>query len=140
MKDSESLHKKVQEMCDCYANNDPLREMSLVKDDVDYEDAAVKWLALAALHGINGNARKLTIRRAKDGDVSVTAEYRSCELPSPGSEVGSRIFDAVRAITYIDGDRGKSDLALGVKDSSIALKVKVKRKKGGEKVTIKFPE
>ena len=129
MKDSESLHKKVQEMCDCYANNDPLREMSLVKDDVDYEDAAVKWLALAALHGINGNARKLTIRRAKDGDVSVTAEYR-----------GSRIFDAVRAITYIDGDRGKSDLALGVKDSSIALKVKVKRKKGGEKVTIKFPE
>ena len=53
MKDSGNMHKKVQEMCDCYATNDPLKEMAKLKNDADTEAAAVKWLALAALHGIN---------------------------------------------------------------------------------------
>jgi hypothetical protein len=56
MKDTESVHKKVQEMCDCYATTDPLREMSILKNDADKEEAAVKWLALVALHGVNNNA------------------------------------------------------------------------------------
>jgi len=29
MRDKQSLHLKVQEMCDCYATTDPLKEMSL---------------------------------------------------------------------------------------------------------------
>ena len=139
MKDTESVHKKVQEMCDCYSNSDPLREMSIVKNDSDKEEAAVKWLALAALHGVNNNAESVTIRRSRDGKVSVTAEYRKTELPSPGPEVGSKIFEAVRAVTYIEGEKGKTDLALGMRDSSIDLKVKIKKKEDGEKVTLEFP-
>ena len=58
MKEKRNLHLKVQELCDCYATTDPLKEMSNVKNDVDKDEAALKWLALAALHGVNHNAKK----------------------------------------------------------------------------------
>ena len=139
MKDTESVHKKVQEMCDCYATTDPLKEMSILKSDADKQEAAVKWLALAALHGVNHNAEKITIRRSGEGKVTVYAEYRSTELPSPGTDVGQKIFEAARNMTHIEGEKGKTDLALGIRDSSIDLKVKLKKKDGGEQLTVKFP-
>lgn len=140
MKDTESLHKKVQEMCDCYVTNDPLKEMSIVREDVDKQEAALKWLALAALHGVNSNADKISISRSGDGNVRVTAEYRKTELPTPGPEVGNHIFEAVRGITHIEGEKGQTALALGIRDNSIDLRVKVKSKDGGDKISIKFPE
>jgi len=140
MKDKESLHLKVQELCDCYATTDPLKEMSDIKEDVDKNEAALKWLALAALHGVNNNAEKISIMRSHDGNVTVTAEYRKKDLPSPGSEVAEKIIEAVAGITHIEGDKGKTPLALGIQDSSIDLKIKLKTKDGGKKITIKFPE
>jgi hypothetical protein len=138
MKDTESVHKRVQEMCDCYATSDPLREMSVVKNEADPREAALKWLGLAALHGVNNNAEKITVRRSGDGQVTVVATYRASQLPSPGAEVGGEIFQAVRDITHIEGDKGKTALALGIRESSIDLKVKIKSKDNEQKVTIKF--
>jgi len=140
MKDTESLHKHVQEMVDCYSTTDPLREMSVLKNDVDRNEAAVKWLALAALHGVNQNADKITITRDNENRVKVVAEYRETELPSPETDVGERIFAAVREITHIEGEKGKTGLALGMRDSSLDLQVKIKKKDYGEKITLKFPE
>ena len=140
MKEKRNVHLKVQELCDCYATNDPLKEMSVVKNDGDKEEAALKWLALAALHGVNDNAKEVTITRSSDGNVRVMAKYRESVLPSPGSEVGSRIIQAVREITHIEGHEGKTPLALGIRDDSIELQVKMKEKEGKEEVTIKFPE
>lgn len=139
MKEKRNVHLKVQELCDCYATNDPLKEMSEIKVDTDSEEAALKWLALAALHGVNDNAREVTIRRSSSGDVKVTARYREAELPSPGSEIAEQIMGAVREITHIEGEKGKSPLALGIRNDSIGLKVKMKAKQGGERVTIEFP-
>ncbi|CAB1062223.1 hypothetical protein D1BOALGB6SA_6999 [Olavius sp. associated proteobacterium Delta 1] len=140
MKEKRNVHLKVQELCDCYATNDPLKEMSVVINDGDKDEAAVKWLALAALHGVNNNAEEVSITRFRDGEVRVTAQYRESELPSPGSEVGSKIMDTVREITHIEGQKGKTPLALGIRNDSIQLRVKLKEKEGREKVTIKFPE
>lgn len=140
MKEKRNLHLKVQEMCDCYATTDPLQEMSRLPHDEDKAEGALKWLALAALHGVNNNASKITIRRTADQTVSVTAEYRRSELPSPGKEVSDHIFDAVREITHIDQAKGKTQLALGLRDSSVDLRVKIKSKDGQEKIAIKFPE
>ena len=140
MKEKRNVHLKVQELCDCYATNDPLKEMSVVKDGSDTEEAALKWLALAALHGVNNNAKEVTISRSKDGEVRVTAKYRQSELPSPGSDVGSKIMQAVREVTHIEGSKGKSPLALGIRNDSIELQVKMKTKDDTEKVTIQFPE
>ncbi|MFO7712827.1 hypothetical protein [Desulfosarcina sp.] len=140
MKDSSSMHKKVQEMCDCYATNDPLKEMSTLKNDSDTDAAALKWVALAALHGVNNNAKKISIHRGDDGNITVLAEYRTTELPSPGHEAGSRIFETIREMTHIDAEKGKTALALGIRDSSIELNVKIKMKNGAEKISIGFPD
>jgi hypothetical protein len=140
MKEKRNLHLKVQEMCDCYVTADPLKEMSRVKNDDDKDEAAVKWLALAALHGVNNNAQEVSITRTRDGDVKVSAKYRESELPSPGAEVGAKILDAVREITHIEEGKGKTPLALGIRQDSIELKVKFKSKKNKDSLTITFPQ
>jgi hypothetical protein len=114
--------------------------MSDIKVEADKNEAALKWLALAALHGVNNNAEKISITRSDDGDVTVTAEYRKKDLPPPGSEIAEKIIEAVTGITHIEGDKGKTPLALGIRNSSIDLKIKMKKKDGGKKITIKFPE
>ncbi len=138
MKDKGSLHLKVQELCDCFATTDPLKEMSIVKNGADKEEAALKWLALAALHGVNSNAEQISITKSDDGKVMVSAEYRTTELPSPGSEVAEKIIASMAEITHLEDGEGKSQLALGIRDSSINLTIKMKSKNGGKKVTIKF--
>lgn len=139
MKEKRNVHLKVQELCDCYATNDPLKEMSEVKDDADQEEAALKWLALASLHGVNNNAKEVTLTRSRNGDVRVTARYRETDLPSPGSDVGAKIMEAVREVTHIEDGKGKSPLALGIRNDSIELQIKMKTRDDGEKITIKFP-
>ena len=131
MKDTASIHKEVQ---------DPLREMSVIEKDADKAAAAVKWLALTALHGVNNNAKSVSIQRKADGSVKVAAEYRRTELPSPGANVGEEIFEAVRAMTHIQSDQGETALALGIRDSSLNLQVKLQKEGAEEKVTIDFPE
>ena len=126
-------------MCDCYATTDPLKEMSEIKGESDQSEAAEKWLALAALHGVNNNAKEISIRRSNDGKIKVTARYRETELPSPGTEIGEKVMNAVREITHIEGEKGKSPLALGIRNDSIELKIKMKSKDKGERVTITFP-
>jgi len=135
MKDKRSLHLKVQELCDCFASADPLRQMSSVALESDHEEAGLKWLALAALHGINSNAKKIVVSRDKDG-VRVTAKYRKGELPAPGEEVGRKIFEDIREITHVEGTKGRTDLALGIRDSSIRIQVKVKE----DELVLKFPD
>jgi hypothetical protein len=139
MKDKETLHKKVQEEIDCFATSDPLKEMSELGKAEDAEEAALKWLALAALHGINMNAKEITITKSDDGQVKVTAEYRPAELPSPGSTIGHQIVEDVRGMTYLEGEKGKTTLVLGMRESSIDLDVEVRRNDDGETVRLQFP-
>jgi hypothetical protein len=114
--------------------------MSVVGKDKDPEEAALKWLALAALHGVGNNAKEITIRRNKKGEVRVLAKYRKTELPSPGADVGQKIMSAIREITHIEGNEGKTLLALGMRNDSLELKVKIKVQGAHEKVRIEFPK
>lgn len=139
MKDSGNVHKKVQEMCDCYATTDPLKEMSELSKEPEAENAATKWIALAALHGVNANAEKITITSGNDGKITVFAEYRTAELPPPGDEVGSKVFEAFRKITHIEQEKGKTAMALGIRESSIDLNVEINNAVDGRKITIEFP-
>lgn len=138
MKEKRNLHLKVQEMCDCYSTSDPLKSMSQMSKEADAEEAATKWLALAALHGINANAKSITLFQADDGTVRVVAEYRPAELPAPSKAIAENIMAAVREITHIEGDKGKLPLSLGIRDSSVDIEVKVKSKGGENIVGLKF--
>jgi len=143
MKDTENLHLRIQDLCACFSGTDPLKEMSSIAsiaNEPESGDAALKWVALAALHGINANAEKISLKEDEDGKIRVTAQYRETQLPSPGSTVGNKVFDVFREITHIDDAKGKTSLALGIMDSSIELSVAIKEKKGKRKISIKFPE
>ena len=72
--------------------------------------------------------------------MTVTAKYREGQLPSPGAEAAAKIVSAVKEIAHIEGDSGKTALALGLRESSIDLKVKIKSDGGTDKITLKFPE
>jgi hypothetical protein len=139
MKEKRNLHLKLQEMCDCYAATNPLKEMSVLGRDQDKDDAALKWLALAVLHGVENNAEEITLTRGPDGKVTVSAAYREAELPTPGGEVGKKIVEAMREITHIEGGKGKTLLALGIRNDSLELKIKMKAKNDKEEISIEFP-
>ena len=138
MKDMSTPHKRMQELCDCFAESDPLAEMALLRKDADKEEAALKWLALAVLHGIDRHAKKISLRRYADGSVRTQAEYRDSELPSPGSDIGGRVIEAGRQVTHIEGKKGEIPLAVGIRDSNIELSVKVSKDSDCEKITLKF--
>ena len=138
MRDMGTPHQRMQELCDCFAETDPLREMALVSRDADKEEAALKWLALAVLHGIDRNAEKISLEKGGDGRVRAEAEYRDTELPSPGAEVGGKIIDAVRQMTHIEEKKGEIPFVVGIRDSSIEIRVKVEQEHGNEKITLKF--
>jgi hypothetical protein len=140
MKDKNSMHQLVQYMCDCFATTDPLQEMVQLSEKPDVGDSAAKWIALAVLHGINNNAEKISLFQSKDGDISVKAAYREASLPNPGAEVGDKIIQAIKEITHIHDKKGRLPLALGIRDSSIDLEIKIKSKEKGNRITIKFPE
>jgi hypothetical protein len=140
MKDAANLHLKVQDLCDCFATNDPLKEMSELKNDTDTDEAALKWIALTVLHGINSNAKEITITSTKGSGVKVTAEYRKAELPSPGNPIAKKIMHAVKEISHIeDGGKGEATLAFGIRNNSLDLKIKARQEGSDEKITIKFP-
>ena len=103
------------------------------------DDAELKWIALAVLHGINSNAEKITLTTGKDGKVKVSAEYRKAELPSPGPAVGKKVIEAMRAMTHMEKDKEKMTLAFGVRNSSMDLKIKSRHEGGDDRITITFP-
>lgn len=139
MRDKETLHRKVQELVDCFATTDPLKEMSALKHQEGQEESPLKWLALAVLHGINGGAKEISVVKSADGQVKVLAEYYTAELPSPGPLIGGKVVESLRGITHLEGDKGETTLALGIREASVDLRVGIMRDHEGEKVTLKFP-
>ncbi len=138
LKDTQNLHLKVQELCDCYATTDTLKEMSDLTKDKDKQEAELKWLALAVLHGINDSAEKITLTRSKDDKIKVIAKYKKSELPSPGKQIGKSILSTIRKITHMD--EGEPPLPLEIRDNSIELVVKIKAEGEKESISLEFPK
>ncbi len=139
MKDTANIHLKVQELCDCFASTDPLKGMSDIGRVPEEDEAALKWIALAVLHGINSNAEKISLTTTSDGKVRVSAEYRKGELPSPGPAVGKKVIEAMRAMTHIEKHKETMTLAFGIRNNSMDLKIKSRHEGGDDRITITFP-
>ena len=97
-------------------------------------------MALAVLHGINANAKKISLRKAQDGKVTVVAEYRDTVMPNPGTRIGEKVIEALRNVTHLEGDKGKTMLTVGVRDRSVELKLGLQQDKHGKTLSLKFPE
>jgi hypothetical protein len=47
----------------------------------------------------------------------VIAKYSPTELPSPGKDVGRKIFNTFREMTHIYAEKVKTALALGIREA-----------------------
>ena len=139
MKDSNSLHLKLQEYADCYSESDAGRELKEISEKGaggevtgDITDVALKYLSTSILHAIEEEAQKLQIARegAMQGDCKLIGK-KETSLPKPPIGLAREMMGIVRCITALEADNGESKLAYGVRNDRLEIAVTVH--KSGEK-------
>ena len=139
---SRNYHARLQEMCDCYMETDYRREMEKMASvrSLDLEEDALKYLALSILYATTERARKLSFRKKKgEPRVTVKAEEKM-ELPVPPGEIADKIFEVMRSITHLEGEKGREPFSLGLRDGRMELNVKVEKEDDKESLKFSFPE
>ena len=134
-----NLHLKLQEMCDCYLETDYRSQLSRIrtKPGPDPDDEAMRYLALALMHAITEQAGKLSLKKdGSDLKVKVQKEGAKDSLPPPPAELFARILQIIRAILHFEGEKGESQLVLGLRNGSVEMRVKLKEK--GDEASLKF--
>ena len=146
IKDERNYHQRLQEFCDCFMETDFKKELEAASKGVsgdpsgDLDELALKFLGLAILYGANEDAKKITLRSG-EGKILFSVEARgNYQLPPPSAQVADRIFSIARSITHIDKDQGKEPLSLGLRNDRMEITLQFDRKKGGESLSILFPE
>ena len=138
---SRNYHARLQEMCDCYMETDYRQEMEKMASErsPDVEEDALKYLALSILYATTEKARKLSFKRKKgEPKVTVKAEEKM-ELPKPPGEIADKVFEIMRSITHLEGEKGKEPFSLGFRDGRMELGVKVEREEDKESLKFSFP-
>jgi len=147
MRDTSSLHLRLQGYADCFVETDPdleLREISAkgVAGDPtnDLTEVALKYLALAILHGIDQGARKVRIK--SKGPVSGSCSLvgkRKLELPRPPTGLAAHMVSMIRCITDLEKDSDKGMFAYGVRNDLLEIDVEVTRDGEEEELTLNLP-
>jgi hypothetical protein len=139
MKDSKSLHLKLQEYADCYSESDALQELEGISkkgvgDEVtgDTTDLALKYLASAIFHAIEEGAEKVQISRVgvMEGECKLLGKTEK-SLPKPPAGLAKEMVEILRCITDLEDDVSESKLAYGFRNERMELALNVH--KSGEK-------
>ena len=138
---SRNYHARLQEMCDCYMETDYRMEMVKMASErsPDLEEDALKYLALSILYATTEKARKLSFKKKRgEPKVTVKAEEKM-ELPLPPGEIADKIFEIMRSITHLEGEKGREPFSLGLRDGRMELSVKVEKEEDKESLKFSFP-
>jgi hypothetical protein len=138
---SRNYHARLQEMCDCYMETDYRKEMEVMASEssVDLEEDALKYLALSILYATTEKAKKLSFKKKKgEPKVTVKAEEKM-ELPTPPGEIADKIFEIMRAVTHLEGEKGREPFSMGLRDGRMELGVKVEKEEDKESLKFSFP-
>jgi hypothetical protein len=142
MKDTNSLHLKLQEYTDCFAEADPSRELRRIASrgiagdkTQDMTELALKYLSLAILAGVNTGADKVffTCRGDQNGSCFLAGEEET-RLPTPPTGVTQEIIGILRRITGLEPDRAYGSLVCGIRNDRLVMDVGVAR--AGERETL----
>ena len=139
MLDKRSLHMKVQEQADCFASADPLSEMAGLVKEQDAEEGALKWIALAVLHGIDRNAKKISIRRDSNGQYFGDRKVPGIRTSKASGTYRPQSLRCGKGITHIEGDKGTTPVLIGIRDSSIEIELKLDHDGAEEEIVLEFP-
>lgn len=142
LKDARNLHTRLQEMCDCYMDTDYGKELKKMASGIgeDLEEEALKYLALSILFTITNSGKKLSIKRKKRKQKVTVKAQEKMALPSPAPEITEKIFEIMRSITHLEGERGKEPFSLGLRDSRVELEITLKKKDDEESLKFSFPK
>jgi hypothetical protein len=138
---SRNYHARLQEMCDCYMETDYRGEMEKMasQGSTDVEEDSLKYLALSILYATTEKAKKLSFKKKGEPRVTVKAEEK-LDLPTPPGEIADKVFEIMRSITHLEGEKGKEPFSLGLRDGRMELRVKVEREGDKESLKLSFPE
>jgi len=147
IKNERNYHQRLQEFCDCFMEADYKKELEEASKGISgdpsgaLDELALKFLGLTILYGANEEAKKMAIKKSKEGKVLFSVDARGkYQLPPPSARVAERIFSIARSITHIDEDQGKEPLSLGLRNDRIEITFQFDRKEEAEALTIHFPE
>lgn len=142
LKDARNLHTRLQEMCDCYMDTDYGKELKKMASGIgeDLEEEALKYLALSILFTITNSGKKLSIKRKKRKQKVTVKAQEKMALPSPAPEITEKIFEIMRSITHLEGEKGKEPFSLGLRDSRVELEITFKKKDDEESLKFSFPK
>lgn len=147
IKDDRNYHQRLQEFCDCFMETDYRKELEAASKGIsgdpggDLDELALKFLGLAVLYGANEEAKKISLQRTSEGKILFSIEARgSYQLPPPSARLAGRVFDIGRSIIHLDEDRGKSLLALGLRNDRMEIRLEFDRQAGGENLSLVFPK
>lgn len=132
-------HLKLQEMCDCYLETDFRLQMAKLckQPGPDQDEEAVRYLALALMHTITEQARKLTFKRdGREIKVKVEHDGGKDSLPPPTLAIFAKVVALVRAILHLEGEKGESMLSLGLRNGAVEMRVKIRE--NGDEVSLRF--
>ena len=132
-------HLKLQEMCDCYLETDFRPQMAKLckQPGPDLEEESFRYLALALMHTITEQARKLSLKKeGREIKVKVENNGSKDSLPAPSAELFGRIMAMVRAILHLEGEKGESLLSLGLRNGTVDMRVKLRDQ--GDEATLRF--
>jgi hypothetical protein len=142
MRDSRSLHLKLQEYADCFSETDAAKELEEISAKGaggdrtgDLTEVALKYLATAILVGIEEEAEKVQITRegAMEGDCRLLGQSEII-LPRPPTGLAREMIGIVRCITDLEADTGESSLAYGIRNDQLDINVSIH--KAGEKESL----
>ncbi len=141
-----NLHKRLQEMCDCYLETDYKKELMIISEqgvsgDVtgDVTEVALKYLALAILYALEERARRLFIGKADGAIISYIDNDQRHTLPEPSQDITNEVLDIIREITHLESEDATEPFSLGIRESRIELQIDVHREAGEEHIVLKFP-
>lgn len=138
-----SLQQKLQEMCDCYLETDFAAQLDAMtrKPSADLKEDAVKYLSLTLMYGLTEKARKVTLKRKGDKiRARIKAVEQKITLPQPAADLFDSVIDLVRGILHFESGGGSSLLVLGLRNSQLDLRVKLKEQEEKTSLTFAFPE
>jgi len=132
-------HLKLQEMCDCYLETDFRLQMAKLckQPGPDREEEAFRYLALALMHAITEQARKLSMKKEKlEVKVKVEGNGDKHSLPAPPVDLFGVVVATVRAILHLEDEKGESMLSLGLRNGAVDMRVKLRAK--DDEVSLRF--
>ena len=141
------MQLRLQQYTDCFAETDPsvdLREISRkgVEGDVtgDVTEVALKYLALALLSAIEEGASDIVL--SARGDLNGSCHLRGdldVRLPSPPSGLTREMIRILREVSGLESDRGKSELAWGLRNDRLELSLQAERDGPEETLDLTLP-